>query len=135
MPCKDNSKKLHSCSLITADDEVERMRHAMAETASLLASAAYQQPQADLQIYKERLADHLANPSQPLNLDIDAQSTAEQKAQQGGQQEGLDQQRGQLRTPPKTPGQDPAGRAARAKRAASSREVSQLQHWSLTVYM
>lgn len=110
-----------------ADDEVEKMRHAMAETASLLGSAAYQQSQADLQLYKERLTDHLADPSQPLNLETDTQSTTQQQGQQEGQQvgqqEGLDQQRGQLKTPPKTPGQDPGGRGARAKRAASSREV------------
>ena len=95
------------------------MRHAMAETASLLSSAAYQQPQADLQVYKERLTDHLADPSQPLDLDIDSQAVSQQEGQQQDRQrEALGQ-----RTPPQTPGQDPASRAARAKRAASSREV------------
>ena len=94
------------------------MRHSMAETASLLSSAAYQQAQDQLQVYKERLTEHLADRSQPLDLDMDAQAAA-----QPGQAEALEQQRGQLRTPPQTHGQDPAGRAARAKRAASSREV------------
>lgn len=101
------------------------MRHAMAETASLLSSAAYQQPQADLQVYKERLTDHLADPSQPLDLDIDSQAASRQEGQQQErQQEGM----GQLRTPPQTPGQDPTSRAARAKRAASSREVQVVSH-------
>lgn len=95
------------------------MRHSMAETASLLSSAAYQQAQGQLQVYKERLTEHLADRSQPLDLDMDAQAAAQQR----GQAEALEQQRGQLRTPPQTHGQDPAGRAARAKRAASSREV------------
>ena len=108
-----------------ADDEVEKMRHSMAETTSLLSGASYEQAQAQMQLYRERLTEHLADPSQPLDLDVASQGRAGQQAE--GLQEQQQQQQGQLRTPPRTPGQDDAGRAARAKRVASSREV---QPWT-----
>lgn len=102
------------------------MRHSMAETTSLLSGASYEQAQAQMQLYRERLTEHLADPSQPLDLDGALQAGAGQQAgasQLTGAGQQAEGQQGQLRTPPRTPGQDDAGRAARAKRVASSREV------------
>ena len=108
------------------------MRQQMAETASLLASASYEQPQAQLQHYQVKLDEHLADPTKPLNLDmrgLDAEGPAERQAEGEGEVEGEEpvtekaQFSGLTDTPPKTPNQDAAGRAARAKRVASSREV------------
>ena len=100
------------------------MRQQMAETASLLASASYEQPQSQLQHYQVKLTEHLADPTQPLNLEmegLDAEGpAAEAETSPSG---GRAQFSGLTDGPPTTPGQDAAGRAARAKRAASSREV------------
>ena len=123
-----HSHSLHTQPYTCADDELDRMRQQMAETASLLASAAYAQPQVQLQHYQAKLTEHLADPSQPLNLDIEGTSAERQPERQGegqelsGQRAGV-QFSGLVETPPRTPGQDAAGRAARAKRVASSREV------------
>ena len=105
----------------------------MAETASLLASAAYEQPQAQLHHYKAKLTEHLADPTRPLNLADPTQlpnlalepQNAEGQARRrepSGERAGV-QLSGVIDSPPRTPGQDAAGRAARAKRVANSREV------------
>ena len=100
------------------------MRQQMAETASLLASASYEQPQSQLQHYQVKLTEHLADPTQPLNLEMEGLDgegpAAEAETSPSG---GRAQFSGLTDGPPRTPGQDAAGRAARAKRAASSREV------------
>lgn len=110
-----------------ADDELDRMRQQMAETASLLASAAYEQPQVQLHHYQAKLTEHLANPTQPLNLTVEGlegQPVEGQarKEEPSGERAGVVSS-GLTESPPRTPGQDAAGRAARAKRVASSREV------------
>ena len=100
------------------------MRQQMAETASLLASAAYDQPQLQLQHYQAKLTQHLADPSHPLNLDIEGVNAERQgEGQEPSGERAEVQFSGLVETPPRTPGQDAAGRAARAKRVASSREV------------
>ena len=54
------------------------MRQQMAEAASLLVSPTYEQPQAQLQHAQKKLAEHLADPSRPLNLEgINADGQAE----------------------------------------------------------
>ena len=112
-----------------ADDELDRMRQQMAETASLLASAAYEQPQLQLHHYQAKLTEHLADPTQPLNLALEGAQGAEGQADEGQvRREGSDERaggqfNGLVGSPPRTPGQDAAGRAARAKRVANSREV------------
>ena len=151
----------------------------MAETASLLASAAYEQPQSQLQHYQVKLSEHLADNSKPLNLHMAGQDGGGQAAREAAQRaaEGAAQgaaqgapltrststiQTSDIQTgrapvirststiqasdtqtreaplnpiperanpsgladsPPRTPNQDAAGKAARAKRVASSREV------------
>ena len=95
----------------------------MAETASLLASAAYEQPQVQLHHYQAKLTEHLADPTQPLNLEgAQAAEGQARREEPSGEKAGL-QFIGLVESPPRTPGQDAAGRAARAKRAANSREV------------
>lgn len=113
-----------------ADDELDRMRQQMAETASLLASAAYEQPQVQLHHYQAKLTEHLANPTQPLNLALEGGPGAEGQPGEGQvRREEPPSERagvvlsGLTESPPRTPGQDAAGRAARAKRVANSREV------------
>ena len=100
------------------------MRQQMAETAGLLVSASYDQPQTQLQHYQMKLGEHLADPTQPLDLDMD-ESPAEggQEAGGGPPSAAKAQFSGLAETPPRTPNQDAAARAARAKRVASSREV------------
>lgn len=113
-----------------ADDELDKMRQQMAETASLLASAAYEQPQVQLHHYQAKLTEHLANPTQPLNLALEGAPGVEGQPAEGqmrreepfGERAGV-QFSGLTESPPRTPGQDAAGRAARAKRVANSREV------------
>ena len=113
-----------------ADDELDRMRQQMAETASLLASAAYEQPQVQLHHYQAKLTEHLADPTQPLNLALEGAQGVERQAAEGqapreepsGEMAGV-QFDGPVESPPRTPGQDAASRAARAKRVANSREV------------
>lgn len=111
-----------------ADDELDRMRQQMAETASLLASAAYEQPQVQLHHYQAKLTEHLADPTQPLNLE-GAQVAEGQPGEGQARREEPSVERagvqfiGLVESPPRTPGQDAAGRAARAKRVANSREV------------
>ena len=97
------------------------MRQQMAEAASLLVSPSYEQPQQQLQHAQRKLEEHLADPSRPLNLEqVDAQGQAE------GQ--GLSAARAHFNTAwdnaPRTPNMDAVAREARAKRVASSREVS-----------
>ena len=106
------------------------MRQQLAETASLLASAAYEQPQVQLHHYKVKLTEHLADPTQPLNLDMEGLAAEGQDPWSQASGEGVEgtgeravQFSGLVETPPKTPGEDAAGRAARAKRVATSREV------------
>ena len=112
----------HTC---TADDELDRMRQQMAETASLLVSAAYEQPQLQLQHCKVKLTEHLADPSQPLDLALGEPGGPGEahREEPSGERAGVPQFSGVVDSPPRTPGQDAAGRAARAKRVASSREV------------
>ena len=101
------------------------MRQQMAETASLLASAAYEQPQSQLQHYQAKLTEHLADPTQPLNLDMEGLHGEGQAAEaEPSPSGGRAQFSGLTNSPPRTPSQDAAGKAARAKRVASSREVS-----------
>ena len=112
------------CLLLFADDELDRMRQQMAETASLLASASYEQPQSQLQHYQVKLTEHLADPTQPLNLDMEGPDGEGQAAEaEPSPLAGRAQFSGLTDTPPRTPSQDAAGKAARAKRVASSREV------------
>jgi len=100
------------------------MRQQMAETASLLASASYEQPQSQLQHYQVKLTEHLADPTQPLNLEMEGLDSEGQAAEaEPSPSAGRPQFSGLTDTPPRTPSQDAAGRAARAKRVASSREV------------
>lgn len=112
--------KLH----VHADDELDRMRQQMAETASLLVSAAYEQPQVQLQHCQVKLTKHLADPNRPLDLALETPGTQREAPPEepSGEQAGA-QLSGVVDSPPRTPGQDAAGRAARAKRVASSREV------------
>ena len=106
------------------DDELDRMRQQMAETASLLASASYEQPQSQLQHYQVKLTEHLADPTQPLNLDMEGPDGEGQAAEaEPSPSAGRAQFSGLTDSPPRTPSQDAAGKAARAKRVASSREV------------
>ena len=113
-----------------ADDELDRMRQQMAETASLLASAAYEQPQLQLHHYQAKLTEHLADPTQPLDLALEGAQGAEGQADEGqvqreepsGERAGAQFNR-LVGSPPRTPGQDALGRAARAKRVANLREV------------
>ena len=96
----------------------------MAETASLLASASYEQPQSQLQHYQVKLTEHLADPTQPLDLEMEGLDSEGQAAEaEPSPSAGRPQFSGLTDTPPRTPSQDAAGRAARAKRVASSREV------------
>ena len=100
------------------------MRQQMAETASLLASASYEQPQSQLQHYQVKLTEHLADPTQPLDLEMEGLDSEGQAAEaEPSPSAGRPQFSGLTDTPPRTPSQDAAGRAARAKRVASSREV------------
>ena len=122
------------------DDELDRMRQQMAECISLLASAAYEQPQSQLQHYQVKLSEHLADNSKPINLHMAGQDGGGQAAREAaeGRAEASDTQTreapvnpipgranpsGLTDSPPRTPNQDAAGKAARAKRVASSREV------------
>lgn len=106
------------------------MRQQMAETASLLASASYEQPQAQLQHYQVKLHEHLADPTKPLDLEMEG-TACEEQAQghaEGGAEEqepstGKAQFSESAESAPKTPNVDAAAKAARAKRVASSREV------------
>lgn len=123
-----------------ADDELDRMRQQMGECISLLASAAYEQPQSQLQHYQVKLSEHLADNSKPIDLRMAGQDGGGHLAREAaeGRAEGSDTQTreapvnptperanpsGLTDSPPRTPNQDAAGKAARAKRVASSREV------------
>ena len=128
-PLLRHVKQCH-VSVDDADDELDRMRQQMAETASLLASAAYEQPQVQLHHYQAKLTEHLADPTQPLSLALEGAQGAEGQSDEGqapreepsGERAGA-QNSVLVESPPRTPGQDAAGRAARAKRVANSREV------------
>lgn len=139
----------HTTHACVADDELDKMRQQMAETASLLVSAAYEQPQQQLQHYKVKLTEHLADPTQPLDLVLEAPGAPGEALTEGpsGEPAGTPQFSRVVDSPPRTPGQDAAARAARAKRVASSREVrctatfthlpkhSQCCDWSLCLLM
>ncbi|DBA97235.1 TPA: hypothetical protein ACH3X1_014983 [Trebouxia sp. C0004] len=119
------AQAVYTADEAVVDDELDRMRQQMAETASLLASAAYEQPQLQLQHYQMKLTEHLADPTQPLNLEMEGLDGEGQAAEaEPSLSAGRAQFSGLTDTPPRTPSQDAAGRAARAKRVASSREMA-----------
>ncbi|KAL3133044.1 hypothetical protein ABBQ38_006950 [Trebouxia sp. C0009 RCD-2024] len=115
----------HTAHACIADDELDKMRQQMAETASLLVSAAYEQPQVQLQHYRVKLTEHLADPTQPLDLALEAPGAPGEAQGEGPSCEPAEapQLSRVIDSPPRTPGQDAAARAARAKRVASSREA------------
>ncbi|DBA70472.1 TPA: hypothetical protein ACH3X2_011877 [Trebouxia sp. C0005] len=119
------AQAVYTADEAVVDDELDRMRQQMAETASLLASASYEQPQSQLQHYQVKLTEHLADPTQPINLDMEGLDGEGQAAEaEPSPSAGRAQFSGLTDTPPRTPSQDAAGRAARAKRVASSREMA-----------
>ncbi|KAL0055275.1 hypothetical protein WJX82_009859 [Trebouxia sp. C0006] len=119
------AQAVYTADEAVVDDELDRMRQQMAETASLLASASYEQPQSQLQHYQVKLTEHLADPTQPLNLDMEGPDGEGQAAEaEPSPLAGRAQFSGLTDTPPRMPSQDAAGKAARAKRVASSREMA-----------